>query len=521
MKKIICAILAVVVVFTGCAFGAAAKQDVTPVIVVGGVGTRGYYMNAGAENEVSVFPPSIDYAYILKAVSIGVLKTVLTKDLENVSEMVALVLENIFDGFMCDENGDSKYDNVGSLYYPLSVDNYDFDYSNDVPEIAIAGVAAEYVGAQNTYFYNYDWRLDPQANASGLAAAIKAAKEKAGSDKVSLVACSMGGVQTLSYLAQYGYDDVEKILLMSSAHKGLVFVSELFSGEIYLGQQDVFTFLSRLLTVGNQSTDDLFDYLCINLGSAGFLKPVFSFLNDFAKDISNETFYSALRNVFGNMPGMWAFVCQEYYKSARDFMTTDETSAELLSKIDSYYENVSSKSDEILKEAADNGVSISVFSHYNKGSIPVTHKANIEGDYLIETVCTSIGATAALANETFGDDYVCQKQCSNHNHLSPDYKIDASTCLFPDSTWFIKGEGHVGCKYGSDYAKLVGEIIAFNGQPTVYDFVNYPQFLQADITETKLSPITGRAKPFDLASTLKEIVQSLVEYVASLSYNQK
>ena len=511
MKKIIAVVLAAVMLFSICVTGFAAQKDVTPVIVVGGVGCRGYYMDAGTENEVSVFPPTVDVKYIVIQVLTGIAKTILTGNLDFTSQMAANILESVFDGFMCNADGDSKYENVGSIYYPLSIDNYDFDFENDVPEAAIAGTAAKAVGAENTYFYNYDWRLDPLANADRLNETVENAKAKAGSDKVTLIPCSMGGVQTLSYLAKYGSDSVEKIIFMSSAHKGLYFVSELFSGNLQLSQKDIFKYLSDFLNLGDENTDNLFDFLCAYLGNAWYLKPVFSFLDKFAKDISNETVYDSLRRVFGSMPGMWAFVRSEYYDGARAFMTTDKTSAALLSKIDNYHKTVGSVNDSILTSAAEKGTAICICSHYGRGSIPVTPKACIEGDYLIETASTSNGVTIADAGKYLPDGYTQAKECGGHNHVSADGKADASTCLFPDSTWLLKNVGHVGCNYGSDYADMLLWMLETEGQPTVFDNEKYPQFLKASMDENKLEPITADSKV-----TLKNGFKAFINYITEV-----
>lgn len=511
MKKVISVILAAVMLFSVCVTGFAEEEAVTPVIVVGGVGSRGYYMDAGTENEISVFPPTVDVKYIIVQALVGTAKTLLTGNLDYTSQMAANILESVFDGFMCNGDGDSKYENVGSVYYPLSIDNYEFDYANDVPEVAIAGTAAEAVGEENTYFYNYDWRLDPLANADRLNETVQNAKEKAGSDKVTLIPCSMGGVQTLSYLSKYGHDDVEKIIFMSSAHKGLLFVSELFTGNLQLSQKDVFKYLSDFCNVGNETTDTLFDFLCAYLGSAWYLKPVFGFLDKFAKDISNDTLYGALRDVFGSMPGMWAFVRSEYYDDARDFMTTADTSDKLLSKLDSYHEKVGSVNDDILKAASADGVAVCILSHYGRGSIPVTPKACVEGDYLIETISTSNGATIADAGEYLPENYVQAVKCGEHNHVSADGKIDASTCLFPDSTWFIKNMGHVGCNYGSDCGELVLWLIETEGQPTVFDNEDFPQFLAASMDEMELRPITAEDR-----ITVDSSLKSLLKYISEV-----
>ena len=491
MKKLISVLLAAVIMLTLCV-PAFAKSEVTPVIIVGGVGARPYYENLGTEDEIRVYPPTVDYTAVVALAAVGIVKTAIHHDLNYISEAVGKIFENIFEKFKCDAEGNSKYPNVSSVRYPLSVDNYEFDFYNDVPEVAIVGTVAQSVGAENTYFYNYDWRLDPCANASELDAMIQAAKQKAGSDKVTLIPCSMGGVQTIAYLYEYGCDDVEKIVFMSSAHKGLFFVSELFTGNADLSQKNIFKYISDFINLGNEDIDDAFDLLCTFLGKTPLLSVAFGFINSFAQKISNDTLYDSIERVMGLMPGMWAFVRTEYYDDAKAFMTDENTSKVFLDKIDYYQQNVGSRSDEILLDAQSKGVAICVFSHYNRGSIPVTPAANIEGDYLIETPCTSIGATVALAGETLPADYVQAKECGGHDHISADRKIDASTCLFPDYTWFIKYEGHVGCNYGSDFAQLVKEICEYDGQPTVYSFSQYPQFLKTDMSCMTLSPVTAK-----------------------------
>ena len=510
MKKIISVILAAVMVFSLAVTGFAESKKVTPVIIVTGVGSRGYFMDEGTENEKSVFPPQVDVKYVITQVLVGVAKTIFTGNLDHTSQMAANILENIFDGFMCDGNGDSKYENVSTPVYPLSVDNYDFDYSNDVPEVQIAGTAAKAVGAENTYFYNYDWRLDPIANAKDLDKMVQTAKDNSGSDKVTLIPCSMGGVQTLAYLEEYGYEDVEKIIFMSSAHKGLLFVSELFSGQLQLSQKDVFKYLSDFLNIKDYKTDNIFDFVCANLGSAWHLKPVFKFVNKFAKDVSNETVYASLRKVLGSMPGMWSFVCSDYFDDSIKFMTTADTSSALLEKINTYHKKVGANIDSILKDANDNGVAICICSHYGRGSIPVTPKACVEGDYLIETVSTSNGATIADAGKYLPKDYAQAVKCGEHNHVSADGKIDASTCLFPDSTWFVANMGHVGCNYGSDYAELLFWLIQTEGQPTVNDNEAFPQFVKASMDEMKLTPIVAEDRvevDGKLISLIKYIVR--------------
>ncbi len=489
MKKIISVILSAVLAFSICTVAFAEKKQTTPVIVVAGLGCREYYADYGKESQTKAFPPQVDVSFVILTTLKGIIKTVLTGNLDNFSQSAADILENIFDKLMCDKNGNPKYDNVSTFYYPLSVDNYDFDYETEVPEVQIAGTVADTVGEENTYFYNYDWRLDPIENAKDLKKYIENAKAKADSDKVILIPCSMGGVQTLSYMSQYGYEDIEKIIFMSSAHKGLLFVSELFSGNMQLNQKDVFNYLSDFINLENENADNIFGFICSYFENARFLNSVFSFADKFSKDISNETVNAALRRVLGSMPGMWAFVCDEYYNSARAFMTNEETSDVLIDKIEKYHNEAGSKSDSILKSASEDGVVIDICSHYGRGSIPVTPMACREGDDLIETVCTSNGVTIADTGEYLPDDYIQAYPCSGHNHVSPDNKADASTCLFPDSTWFIKNAEHVGCNYRSEYGQFLKWLIESKDRVSVFDNEKYPQFMKEYSNGMSLRPL--------------------------------
>lgn len=519
MKRLIAVFLALAVMLTGFSLSAFAKDEVTPVIIVSGVGTRPFCMDRGTESEKQVFPPStVDIEYILTTAVTGIAKAAVTGNMADFSQAVANVVSNIFEEFKCDENGNSKY-NVTAQTYPLSLDNYDLDYTNDAPEIQIASAVANEIGGENTFFYNYDWRLDPCANADGLDNMVKYVKAQTGEDKVVLIPCSMGGVQTIAYLEKYGNDDIDSIIFMSAAHRGLYFVSELFTGSVSITQKDLFNFLSLLIRVPDENADDLISLLFSDLGETPYLSGLFGLVDDLLQGLNDENLWGALREAFGRFPGMWAFVRDEYYEEALEFMTDENTSPVLLEKIRYYHDNVGSKNDEILTRAKADGVKISICSHYGRGSVPVTPMACLEGDNLIETACTSNGATVAFVGETLGEDYVQAVDCG-HNHLSADGKVDASTCLFPESTWFIDGQSHVGVfcngEEFNDYADLVVWLATSEKQPTVHDNPAFPQFTKAVGENNDLEPIVENDDPADYFSVITALIYSVIKYVISL-----
>ena len=68
--------------------------------------------------------------------------------------------------------------------------------------------------------------------------------------------------------------------------------------------------------------------------------------------------------------------------------------------------------------------------------------------------------------------------------------IDASTCMFPDTTWFIKNMPHVGCNRGSAFAGMLTWLFSQETMPTVFSNPEYPQFLETDArTQMTLAPV--------------------------------
>ena len=100
----------------------------------------------------------------------------------------------------------------------------------------------------------------------------------------------------------------------------------------------------------------------------------------------------------------------------------------------------------------------------------------------------SVGATVANLWETLGDGYV-QAIDDGHNHLSPDNRIDASTCALPDHTWFINEMVH--CTTHDGHSALYRWFFESDNNETpvnVFSNPSYPQFLQNNIQEQTLTP---------------------------------
>jgi len=81
-------------------------------------------------------------------------------------------------------------------------------------------VADGYVENTNLFVFPYDWRLDIDQAKIQLNDKINQIKEQTGSDKIDIVAHSMGGLVVKDYLKDYGNGRVGKLIFVGTPHLG-------------------------------------------------------------------------------------------------------------------------------------------------------------------------------------------------------------------------------------------------------------------------------------------------------------
>ena len=135
---------------------------------------------------------------------------------------------DVFSQSALDASGNPLHD-VTVRTFPLTADHYmDFFTQRPKDEEAFVRGAIDTLGAKNTYFFSYDWRLDPMDHAVSLREYIKNVQRETGKQKVILAGCSMGGVVAMAYLSKYGAKDVQTLILNNTAFQGITMVGEMF-----------------------------------------------------------------------------------------------------------------------------------------------------------------------------------------------------------------------------------------------------------------------------------------------------
>ena len=405
MKKLLSVLMAIVMIFTITVPAFAAEGDATtsnsydgnPVIIVRGIDFAGLtYENGEKALNVSA-------GTIFSALMNGFLGMLELKDEQSVLDGVFLAAKEIFAPIACDKDGNIP-EGVSMKQYPESMANYP-EFVEELPDGAEEGIvktAVEKYGAENTYFFTYDWRKSPEQIAGELNGFVETAKANSGKDKVNIICASMGGMVTTSYFYYYGSENVESAVYLSGAQNGTYVCGDALNGRIVFDGEVLVKFIS------DASGDNIFVNLMISVFD---ILGVIDFIADVANDIVSSSFDRGndlmLRDSLGTICGFWALCTDEDFESGVEniFAGYEEEYAVLLEKIDSIKE-FNFSTEETLMKVMSEGVKVSFVSNYNSPLVPVYERANLNGDNVLETELTSNFATVAPLGKTLSKAYI-------------------------------------------------------------------------------------------------------------------
>lgn len=505
MKRVLSIVICAVIIISTVVLPTLAKEEKTAFVVVSGMNTFPLTL----EDE-QVFPPSTNA--ILKLVSKVILPTgkfVIDRDYEALGDAIIPAVKEMFAPVACDEKGDS-INNVNTMLFDCSLtDKTEFFADAESDEQGVIRAGIEKYGVENTFFFNYDWRLDPLVHADRLNDFIKTVRSTTECDRLVLAAFSMGGTVTLSYLYKYGSSDVDSVALCSTAFQGTSCVGEMFSGKVKLSMDGLMKRLAQLTR--SNTYENLIEYLNEALNLSGINSSLSGIANTVSDNLNYRIYPELITPVFGYMPGFWAIVDGANYESAKAY-TLKDANPDFIKRIDGYHYNVQAKAKEILDEAKKD-TNVYIIAQYNMQGLPITETSTKgNNDYLIDTCLASGGAVCADLGKTLENVDKANK------YLSADMQIDASSCMYPDNTWFIKDMGHVDYPVGES-TDFIMYLLDSHDQLTVFDCEKYPQFMKYSYETNELTKVSenGEKTTADIVfGKLTEIMRKIAEFIGKL-----
>lgn len=438
---------------------------------------------------------------------------------------------------------------IGDLFKPVMLDG-----NGNVPKGSDAGIGKKAQASneynmthdkansqgkyeERAYYYNYDWRLDPIELADGLHEYIESVKAATKHDKVSISCKCLGTNVVLAYINKYGSDSIKGLGIDVATSNGSDFISGAISGDFGIDGhalarliKDVDYFYGFKISPVITSTIEL-------LANTGVLDKMTEVAREELYEKIEYGIVSALATgTFMTFPCYWALVSTEDFDDALVYAFGKEGSEKrkeykgLIEKITVYNETIKKNINSIFlsTKEKENPVNLCIVSKYGTQLVPIVKEdADVVGDMFVSVKNSSFGATTSTVYDTLSDSYIEKKKSEGlGKYISPDKQVDASTCLFPDNTWFIKGCVHGS--YSPSEIKLLLTVIDAEKQLTVDDF-DLTQFIVYDNNADSFSAMTvdnchtevwetdkTLEKPQTKEERIVSLVMSLIKWVTTI-----
>ena len=493
-KKIVSVTMAIVLVALAFVMPVSAAKTY-PLIIVDGIFSTELYKNFGTADEAPIFPSDeesvtalgkeIGGAFIKSWISYGVAK----KDYDKFAADFFPVVNEYIKPIGYNPDGTPIDDTIGFYQKTKPMSTY-----TDEEKAALAPFAqvyAEEYGEENVYNFSYDWRESPIDVAVQLKAYIDAVVKDTGVKKVNLIGYSLGANIVLAYLAANGGKLVNNLVFVSPAWQGTSLAGNVVIDNLEIDAFAVENYLVQLANVS--ATTHIAAFIISFIATWEDLSgEYFGDINLALSNIVDRSYGYTVTPYIAGMPGFWSLVPEEDFAPGKEFIFGDSIDAAYEAKINAYYD-IQKDAKAIIEDAMADGMKFGIVGGYNCQMIPVSNEFE-QSDTIIDVKYWSGGATCSKYLQAHDDWANIHEQAikDDHNHVSWDCKVDASTCMFPEYTWFIKNLQH---SYDADNGStdIIMMLLGASKQQTVTtDVENYPQFFLYNTYKRTTKPIVTK-----------------------------
>lgn len=404
---------------------------------------------------------------VLKSFILGVA----TGNYDAYYEKLQFEIGELTEKLQMDENGDPRY---GTDISPK-------DYETNRSRMTTPNRSGSY--SIESYHFWYDWRKSPLEVADELDAYIEGVCAMTGFKQVGLVGRCLGTNFVLAYLAKYGYKNrIKGIGFDGGMMRGHDATSESISGKFKTDGDSIHRYIVDQNVLFNSGIDNWVLDLVDILEDSGLLDGLSAAVRKTVYDKVVEGVSSALAlSTQFTMPGYWSCVSLRDYDDAMLYVFGPEGSekrvqyAGLIEKIEAYHNTVQLRQNKLLKKFVKKGGHIGVVAKYGFQMILICESRNLAADEFVSVRNTSMGARTSLVYNTLSDRYIAKREEQGRGkYISPDRKIDATTCMYPDFTWFTKNVRHADWSVAEN--EILYTVTTADRQLTVNDFA-YTQYL--------------------------------------------
>lgn len=429
------------------------EADCPYIHIHGFMGTE-VYENPSDPDSDAVFPPTSDE--IKSAIKKGIpsiLRVLFTRDWSTFGDDAIEICNILFEDSFLAPDGTAPDGSGVRFEYP----------------------EASLITKNSKLDFKYDWRLDPIETASKLDAFINYVLEASDCEQVVIECHSFGGVILSTYAKLYGASKLKSCVFNSTAVYGETYTGELFTGNMVFDAESLTEYLKSAFDYNEK--EEFFNGLFAFLYKTRITKLACDLVNLIIKKVGIKKLTQGILPMFGGWLSIWAMVPDEYVEEANKFvfdLTWADDSADrtgLKNKINDYNTRIRPYKTDTLK-MLDRETNMYVLSRHGYSAMFMTPSWRNESDNVIDVKYSSFGATVANHGEKLSADYISK---ADSKYISPTKNIDASTCLFPEQTWFIRHLTHSANAESLD--EFILTLLYSEGQATVDTYEQYPRFL--------------------------------------------
>ena len=481
-KKIISVILCVIMVFTmsAVAITANAKDDVTPVVFIPGIGQSQTYKYDDEGNEIASWNmlhvntdfasfSIIDWVKMIRLVAGLVVTIAVQRDVVSESTIKG-ALEVLFVDHLRKDDG-TFVNNVVTPNYPCPISGYNEKARGIFDRRIPCQALVDEIGEDNVYCYNYSIFSNTFENAQGLNDYIEnVVLPQTGSDKVILVPMSMGASVVNNYLNLYPDSNrIEKIISVVGAWQGSSVFADLMLADFDENAPDM-VYTDAIQQIGvDAMTGSLINIAVRILPKQEVDNLLYDIISAFVKTliVPNTSLIS---------------LCPpDRYEEFADKYLQGEEFAETKAQTDSYAKAQRELKERLEYQQEKYGTELYFIAGYNLGFGGGSGdfgffkffetQDSTNSDEVIEISSTAPGTSYVPAGTSFSDEY----KADPTHHVSPDGSIDTSTAYFEKTTWYFNKQYHE--LTNNNIALKLAYDIAMNKVKSIDDCKDtYPRF---------------------------------------------
>jgi len=440
------------------------NADGTPVLNADGTP----YVKGGFMVDESSLP-----TYIAKTLALPLLKMLITQKDNGFTKAVYNATIPVFWRQATNPDG-TPVQNLQVVKYEKSFASLTQNQIDDLfKNIPLQAMCNE-IGYNKVYYFAYNIIGDPMATARELDQYIQMVKAQTGCKKVNILNASLGASIFTSYCEQFkDKGDVEKVVNVVALNNGTKILDDIYSGNLNLSDEMLYKDFFPTILANSDGTKTT-GYL-INLA-----------LRLIPKQILKDTIMAVLNGAMDAMlrcaPNFWAMIPKEDYPALANKWLSDPKYAVMRAKTDAFYHAQLDLQDNLNYMIKEKGLQFNNICGYNLHFSDITSilsllgsNATINSDSVINIQSTSMGATAAPAGTQLPAAYLAAHAGSKY--ISPDKSIDASTCAFPDNTWFFYNQQHEDAGNNEACMNLAKELYLNPNMKNINsDPARFPQF---------------------------------------------